>query len=300
MFGLHAPRVALVLESGAARGLAHIGVLKVLEAAGVKPDIITGTSMGALVGAFYAAGLTAAEIEEIAVGFDVRSLRALADISIRNRGMLNGDRVESFIAEHVPATFEEMRVPFGCVATDLAQGQPVWFTSGDVVKAVRASISVPLVFSPVRLDDALYVDGCITEPLPVACARSLGAEVVIAVSVAGSGTVVLDGAQGREPSLLRLLNSALHADQPHVRGSSSLDIMTAVVEITERELSRASEAEADVVIRPDVTGITGFEFLAAPSAIAAGEAAAVAAMDDVVRVLSKRRKAAWGKRPTRR
>lgn len=283
--GIFGPRrLGLTLESGGARGLAHIGVLKTFDEAGIAPDVITGTSMGAVIGAFYAAGYSAAEIEGIALSFDMRSLLGLADIAIGRSGMLSGDRVEGFLREYLPTTFEELRIPFGCVATDLARGGAMRFASGDLVQAIRASVSVPLVFLPLRLGDALYIDGFITDPLPVSFARSLGANVLVAVSVAGSGTVsVSDGQSSREPGLLKALHSALRGDQQYVRGSSSLDIIAATAEIVERQLSERSRQLAHVVISPEVSDVSTFEYLATPRAVAAGEAAGRAVIADVRR-----------------
>lgn len=285
--GIFGPRrLGLTLESGGARGLAHIGVLKTFDEAGIAPDVITGTSMGAVIGAFYAAGYSAAEIEGIALSFDMRSLLGLADIAIGRSGMLSGDRVEGFLREYLPTTFEELRIPFGCVATDLARGGAMRFASGDLVQAIRASVSVPLVFLPLRLGDALYIDGFITDPLPVSFARSLGANVLVAVSVAGSGTVSVSDGQSREPGLLKALHSTLRGQYDHqaaVRGSSSLDIIAATAEIVERQLSERSRQLAHVVISPEVSDVSTFEYLATPRAVAAGEAAGRAVIADVRR-----------------
>jgi len=282
--GIFGPKkLGLTLESGAARGLAHIGVLKALDDAGITPDVITGTSMGAVIGAFYAAGYSGAEIEDIALGFDTRSLVGLADIAIGKSGMLNGDRVEAFLRDYLPATFEELRTPFGCVATDLARGVAARFVSGDLIQALRASFSVPLIFMPLQVGDALYVDGFITDPLPVSFARSLGARALVAVSVVGSGTVAIGGGQVRELGLLKALHTSLRGDQPYRRGDSSLDIIAATAEIVERELSERSRRLAHVVISPDVRDVSAFEFLATSRAVAAGEAAGRAAVADVRR-----------------
>ncbi|HSQ21776.1 MAG TPA: patatin-like phospholipase family protein [Coriobacteriia bacterium] len=281
---LFGPRtLGLALGGGSARGLAHIGVLKVLDAEGLAPDILTGTSMGAVVGALYAAGMTPAEIEKIAVGLDMRAILGLADVAIRKGAMLSGDKIEAFLAERLPATFEELSRPFGCVATDLTKGTVAEFTSGDLVTAVRASMSVPLVFVPVRTDDALYVDGFVTEPVPVALAERLGADVVAAVEVAGSGTVTLGSADEKEQGFIKTLHAALAGEESWKRGTSSLEIAVATLETFERRITEASIAGADLVISPEVHGISGFEFMAAERIIAAGEAAARGAVEQVRR-----------------
>ncbi|MBN2848385.1 MAG: patatin-like phospholipase family protein [Coriobacteriia bacterium] len=277
---LFGPRtLGLALGGGAARGLAHIGVLKVLDAEGLSPDVVTGTSMGAVVGALYAAGMTPAEIETIALGLDVKGLLGLADVAIGKGAMLNGDKVEAFLAERLPATFQELSRPFGCVATDLTKGAVAEFTSGDLVTAVRASMSVPLVFVPVRTADAVYVDGFVTEPVPVSLAERLGADVVAAVEVSGAGVVTLDSDDGKEQGLFKTLHAALAGEESWKRGTSSLEIAAATLETFERRITEASIADADLVISPEVHGISGFEFMAAERIIAAGEVAARGALE---------------------
>src|SRR5665648_151672 len=138
--GLFGPRtIGLALGGGSVRGLAHVGVLRVLEREGIRPAAIAGTSMGAIVGATYAAGLTADAIEQIALGLDVKGLLSLADWTRHSGALISGDRIEALLAEYLPATFEELQIPFACTSTDLAAGEGVRHTSGDLIKAVRAS-----------------------------------------------------------------------------------------------------------------------------------------------------------------
>lgn len=281
---LFGPRkLGLALGSGSARGIAHIGVLKALERAGIRPDVVTGTSMGAVIGAMYAAGKDIAEIERIALGFDVRSLLSLADVTILRGAILSGERVEEFLRELLPERFEDLGLPFGCASTDLSAGCAVAHTSGPLVDAVRASLSVPVVLLPVDDGERLLVDGFLTDPIPVALARTLGAEVVVAVDVSGAGSIERVNGDGLSAGPLKELRAALRGEGPRRRGTSSLDIAAATVEIMERRVAAPALADADVVISPEVHGFGGYEFLAAEKIAALGEEAGRAAADEIRR-----------------
>jgi NTE family protein len=271
-------RLGLALGGGSARGLAHAGVLKVLDEAGLQPDVIAGTSMGAVVGAMYAAGASGAELEEIALTYDIRELTGFTEVALGKGAMLSGEKAEAFLAQHMPATFEELRLPFGCVATDLVHGTRAHLTSGDLVTAVRASSAVPLAFLPVRIGDSLYVDGFLTDPVPVALARDLGAEVVVAVSVLGSGVVVLGDKDARDVGVLRDLHAALKGEQEGPRHPSALGVMSASVEVAERAIASPSLKDADVLIEPAVAQYASFEYARAPEIVLAGEEATHAAL----------------------
>lgn len=276
-------RLGLVLGSGAARGLAHIGVLKVLEAEGLKPDIITGTSMGALVGAFYASGIPIAEIEALALDFDLKAVTGVSEIALGEGAVLSGEKVQTFLAEHLPATFEELGLPFGCVATDMTRNQAVRMTTGDLIAAIRASVSVPLAFLPVRVDDMLLIDGFVSEPMPVDLARSLGAQTIVAVDVFGSGTVVMPETESRHAAVevIRELRATIKNGLIYQRGDSGVDVLGAVSEAFEARIAEPSLRRAHVVISPDVHHLSGFSFGEAASAIRAGEEAAQAAVGSI-------------------
>lgn len=275
--------IGLALGAGSARGLAHIGVLKVLEAEGLVPDVIAGTSMGALVGALYAAGVPLAEIEEMALGFDPRTLGSIGDVALGKGAILSGEKLEEFLRAHLPETFEELRIPFGCVATDLTRNKPVHFTSGNLITAVRASVSVPLVFLPVRLDGMFLVDGDVSEPIPVSLAKALGGRTIVAVNVSGSGTLaMLDGNQ-RESGLVQDLRAAVRGERHGVRGTTGMEVAVTVYEAFECRLSELSAQGAHVTLSPDVHHIAAFEFKQAPVLIGAGEAAAIGVLPEVRR-----------------
>ena len=185
------PLVALALGSGGARGFAHVGVIKALEEAGIVPDIVTGTSSGAVVGAIYAAGKPAAELEEIALGLDQG---ALVDIALIGNGWVKGEALQNFVNEQVGGRpLERLARPFAVVATEAKSRRMVVFNRGNTGLAVRASASVPNLFVPPVINGEEYVDGGLLSPVPVKLARAMGADIVIAVDVSWF-------AQAREPS----------------------------------------------------------------------------------------------------
>src|SRR5699024_4701447 len=141
-------RIGFILSGGGARGFAHIGALRVLEEHGLKPDVLAGTSMGAIVGALYAAGHSVRELEELVLG---TTLRDIVDLSLQG-GLLKGDRLVQFLREHLPADFSDLHIPLAVTTTDVETGEQVLITKGDLAKAVRASSSFPGAFEPEALD----------------------------------------------------------------------------------------------------------------------------------------------------
>jgi len=175
------PIVALVLGSGGTRGFAHVGVIKALEAAGIVPDIITGTSSGAIVAALYAAGNSGAELERIAVDLDHG---ALIDFSLFGSGWVRGEALQDYVNKALGnRPMERLAKPFAVVATDSKTGRMVIFNTGDPGLAVRASSSVPDLFIPPVIDGVTYLDGGLTSPVPVRVAKAMGADIVIAVDL---------------------------------------------------------------------------------------------------------------------
>jgi NTE family protein len=176
------PKIALALGAGGARGWSHIGVIETLTEAGIKPDIVCGTSMGALVGAAYAAG-ELDRLEEWAVSLGWRDVFGLMDFTWRG-GLIRGQKLFEFMRSRFGLQdIASLPVPYGAVATELASGREVWLREGHVLDAVRASIAIPGVFAPVLRDGELLVDGALVNPVPVNMCRALGAEVVIAVDL---------------------------------------------------------------------------------------------------------------------
>ncbi|MDQ7990617.1 MAG: patatin-like phospholipase family protein, partial [Candidatus Dactylopiibacterium sp.] len=251
-------RVALALGGGAARGFAHIGVIKALEAQGIQPEIVVGTSAGSAVGALYASGKDGFALQKLAMTMDER---VLSDWSLFGRGFLKGDALERFINDEVSRQpIERLRRRFAAVATDLAGGEPAVFVTGNVGTAVRASSAVPGVFPPVLIRGREYVDGGLTSPVPVRAARRLGADIVIAVDISG------------RPS--------------GKRNQGSVDLLLDTVSIMGVTIGGFELREADVVIRPDTSGLPLTNFQQRHEAILRGEQAGVAAIPRIRELLA--------------
>ena len=177
-------KIGYALGGGAARGLSHIGVLKVLDEHGISPDIIAGTSIGAIVGALYAGGYEPSEIEQLVLGLDWKKLVYLVDMTLPLSGLLQGKRVVSLLKSILgDLTFSQLRCDFACVATDIINGEQVVLRDGSLIEAVRASISIPGIFTPVAIKGRYLVDGGLINAVPVSVCREMGAEYVIGVNV---------------------------------------------------------------------------------------------------------------------
>jgi NTE family protein len=178
-------RIGLALGSGSARGWSHIGAIDALTAAGIEPEIVCGTSIGALVGAAYVAGRLA-DLRRWAEAATWREIIALIDVRFSGGGLIDGKEVVEFLRRlGIAAPIESYARIFAAIATDLATGREIWLQSGPIHEAVRASISLPAIFSPTRIDDQWLVDGGLSNPVPVSVCRALGAEVIIAINLNG-------------------------------------------------------------------------------------------------------------------
>ena len=198
MDGRKRPKLGLALGSGGARGWCHIGVLRELEDMGLSPDVVAASSMGALVGAFYAGNALDA-LEDWAMKLTTLDFLGMLDVDLSSGGLVEGTEILNVIRKHLKdATIEELSVPLALVATDMTSGREVWMTRGNLADAVRASVALPGVISPFRIGDVWYLDGGLTSPLPTTACRILGAEVVIAANPNGrlNGTFWAD----REPA----------------------------------------------------------------------------------------------------
>lgn len=189
LFSNRPTRIGLALSGGATRGAAHIGVLSVLEREGIRPDLITGTSAGAIIGAAYASGMTSGEISLL---FHQISWSTIANLSIRNHlGLFNTSPMENFIEANIgPRTFNDLPIPFAVVACDIVTGDRVILNQGSVARAVHASSAVPGLFAPVEIDDRILVDGGVVDNLPVALAYEMGADYVIGVDISSSNQTI--------------------------------------------------------------------------------------------------------------
>ena len=179
------PKVGLALGSGGARGWCHIGIIRELEEMGLRPDVISGASMGALVGAIHA-GDALESLENWAIKLTARDFFGMLDVNLSSGGLVEGNEILSVIRRLVKAKrIEELSVPLALVATDMSSGREVWMTKGDLAAAVRASVALPGLISPFQIGDRWFLDGGLTNPLPVTACRILGAEVVIAANPNG-------------------------------------------------------------------------------------------------------------------
>jgi len=262
LFGRHGP-LGYALGSGSAKGFAHIGVLGVLEEAGLHPEVIAGSSIGAIVGAFYAAGHTAAELRELALSLDLRELMTLSDLRTKGMALASGGAIERFLRARLPATFADLGIPFACVSSDLRSGARVLHTDGDLVHAIRASLSVPALFTPVESEGRLLIDGGVTEPVPIDAARELGARRVVAVTLYGQTSRLTDDLPTGASILERLLSRA-----------GSVQIAMASVDMMQARIAEESLRRADVVIRPEVNSFSQLSWLNAEELIEAGATAA--------------------------
>jgi len=276
------PRVGLALSGGGARGLAHIGVLKVLERAAVPIDMLSGTSMGGVVAAAYASGLSPEAMEQEAIRMaSPRRLLSLADPTLPHRGLFEGQKIRDYLTDHLgECTFEDLRCPLTLVAVNLRDSQAVRLNEGRVTDAVRATIALPGIFRPVERDEQLLVDGGLLDNLPADVARQMGADMVIAVDVVSGGDTfssMLETLRGRR----YIPNGLVSTFEVMLR---SLDVM--MKEINERRLI---EAEPEVIIRPNIpSGVSVLVgFSRAADAIAAGERAASEALGEIEEQLAR-------------
>ncbi len=265
-------KVGLVLGSGAARGMAHIGVLDVLEREGIAIDMIAGTSAGAAVGALYAQGKTANEIINIALELERKRLARFIDPSLPRSGFIKGKKIKDLIASFIGGDikFSDLKIPFACVAADIDTGEEVVIDRGSVPEAVRASISLPALFAVVKRSGRYLVDGGLVNPVPVSVLRRMGADLIIAVNVIPE---VSDRAHhrgnekksGKEPNIIHVLMQSLF--------------------INAYSLVMSSMEGADVVIEPHVNHIGAGDFHQAQECIRLGRLAARSAMPEIKRAI---------------
>ncbi len=246
------PRIGLALGGGAARGFAHVGVIQVLEEAGIRPNLVSGTSAGSVVAALYASGKTGPQLQQIA---ETMEEATIADwtLQIFTRGALRGEALAKYVNTQVgQKPIEAMTIPLGIVATDLNSGNEVLFQRGDTGTAVRASSAVPAVFQPVKVGSREYVDGGLVSPVPVRAARKMGAELVIAVDI---------------------------SSPPEASAASgTLEILLQTFTIMGKSINTFELKDADLVIRPNLTGISSADFGARRRSIEAGRRAMLAAL----------------------
>ena len=249
IFSSRKPVIGLALGAGAARGFAHVGVIKALESQGIRPDVVVGSSAGSVIAALLASGATGNEINRLALNLDEATI---ADWGLpfvgRFGGLIKGDALQNMVNREVQnKTIEQMHVPLGIVATDLQSGKGILFRSGNTGLAVRASCSVPGVFQPAVISGKEYVDGGLVAPVPVSYARQMGATLVIAVNISS------------EP---------VHQD-----ASGTLGVLQQTISIMQRSINQFELKNADIVIQPQLLQMGGSDFKSRNAAILAGEIA---------------------------
>ncbi|WP_460822176.1 patatin-like phospholipase family protein [Lysobacter olei] len=246
-------KVGIALGGGAAKGFAHIGVIKMLEANGIRPVVVSGTSAGSVVGALYASGMDAFQMQKVAFALDEDRIR---DVSLFSGGVIKGQKLQDYVNELVAQRkLEAMKRPLAVVATRLEDGKRTVFVRGNTGQAVRASSSIPGVFEAVKIGGSTYVDGGVVSPVPVDAARELGADFIIAVDISSK-------ADGKAPgSLLGNINQS--------------------ITIMGQKLGALELARADIVLRPKVLAIGAADFEQKNTAILEGERAALAAMPQI-------------------
>ena len=241
------PKLGLALGGGAARGFAHIGVIQVLEEAGLRPDFVAGTSAGSVVAALYASGKTGAQLQQIGESMEEAAITDWT-LPVFNSGLVRGDALAKYVNQQVGGrSIENMAVPLGIVATDLYSGEMMVFQRGNTGMAVRASSAVPALFQPVKISGRSYVDGGLVSPVPVRAARLMGAQVVLAIDISSP-----PDSSGADGTIAVLLQTA------SIMGKS----------INAFELK-----EADVVVRPDLRAVSSADFSSRKKAIEAGRRA---------------------------
>ncbi|MEO1454943.1 MAG: patatin-like phospholipase family protein [Pseudomonadota bacterium] len=295
------PNLGVALGAGGARGWCHIGVLRALEARGMAPDVVAGTSMGAVVGAIYAAGKLDA-LEDWARGLTRQSYLRLMDVRLTNGGIIEGGAIERVFGElDMPARIEDLDVPFAAVACNMATGAEVVFDSGPIGPVVRASAALPGVLSPALIDNTWYLDGGLVNPVPVSAARRLGASRVIGVDPNAhiDGVIwhppedagwpaLLSGWRGRLPEVFGL-GGAEDDDPPAPRGPGYAAVINATIEIMMEGITRGRLAEdpADLLLSADLAGIMSvMEFDRAAEAIENGHSLVAAHEDALVALLT--------------
>lgn len=251
-------KIALVLGAGASKGFAHIGVIKVLENNKIPVHMVVGTSAGSFVGSFYAYGFNAYQLQKIALEIKKTDI---VDLIFPDNGFILGAKLETFVNKMLNNTImEKLKIPFYAVATDIQTGEEIVFGKGNTGTAVRASCSIPGVFTPVKIGNKFYVDGGVVSPVAVDAAKRLGADVVIAVDI-----------------------SSDHQSPPP---QTTIETLLQSVNIMYSKLALSQLAKADVVIKPKVGHIASYDFEKRHEAIMEGEKAAIEALPKINEIIS--------------
>lgn len=305
-----AKSLGIAFGGGSARGLAHIGVLKVLEKNGIPISYISGTSMGALIGGLYAAGLSAAKLEHIALNLTGKQVVKLFRPTLTHSGFIDGDKISSFLSSLIPKRdMEKTNIPFKTIATDFSTGGKYIISKGDLFEAIRASCSIPVIFSPAVINDRILLDGGLSVPLPTAVVREMGAEIVISVNVipapeykknvkiAGDENPVMKNLTEKLRSWKLLNVKKFERNIMNIDYDKEKKILPSVFNISmqTRNIMEYNLIREDIIthkpdwlIEPNQNVVLGwFEFNKAKEIIKNGETAAVKIIDELKRALSR-------------
>lgn len=301
MTSRQSPKIGLALGSGGARGWCHIGVLRELAAIGVKPDVIAGASMGALVGAVFAGDALDA-LEDWAIRLTARDFIGMLDINFSSGGLVEGAEILTVLRRLLRSDrIEELSLPTALVATDMATGREVWMTKGSVAEAVRASVALPGLISPFRIGNKWFLDGGLTNPLPVTACRLLGAEVVIAANPDGrfNGTFWADRESHREmpalvtswkdhlPNMPSALGRIFHSENEQEQRPEYLDVVATSIDIMTDGIRRSKLAgdPPHVLLDAQLAQLSVLDFHRAEEAIEEGRRVVREKSDEILRLL---------------
>ncbi len=252
-------KIAVVLGAGAAKGFAHIGVLKVLESNNIPVHMIVGTSAGSFVGSLYASGYSAFELQKLSFSIEKGDV---VDLIIPDNGFIKGDKLEEYINRILRNTpLEKLKMPFYAIATDIQTGREVVFATGNTGTAVRASCSIPGIFRPVNIAGRLYVDGGVVSPVAIDAAKKMGADIVIAVDIS--------------------------SDIDSVQPTGTIDTILQSINIMYSKLATIQLSRADIVIKPKVGYIGSADFSKRHEAVLEGEKAALEVLPKIQEIVNK-------------
>ena len=292
-------KFGLALGSGSARGLAHVGVIQVLEAYGIPIDIIAGTSIGSVVGSLHATGASIDQLEEAALSMKKSTTLSLLDPALPHSGLISGKKIEEMLNDLAleDKTFDDLKIPFAAVATDVESGAEVILNQGKVIDAVRASISIPGVFTPVKYQDYYLVDGGVVDPVPVDVVEKMGADIIIAVSLAKispyTTVLIINKETGslEEVEKSSILQQKIEEVKSTFEGPNIFEVIVQSIDIMEAKITDQSLEGADVVIVPfGIKDINLFDFDKAESVIKGGIMATLIKMPEIKEAIKEKLK----------
>jgi NTE family protein len=272
-------KIGIALGGGAARGFAHIGVLEILDKENIPVDMMAGTSAGAVVGALYAQGISAAQIKKMVLEMDGFKRFQLVDISLPKTGFLAGKKITELLKSFIgDVEFSDLDIPFACTATDIMTGEEIIINNGPVLDAVRASISVPIIFAAVKYKERFLVDGGLMDQVPVDVIKDMGPDITIGVNV----TPRISNTRKR-----LYIDDVTPYKQQIEKEPNMYTIMMNYMSIVNTKAAEASLKRADIIIEPRLSGISFTDFRKAEQCILEGEFAGIDALLDIKKLLAE-------------